>query len=126
MADEYSQDKRGAIERIDKPAKDRDVERVLRVVWDGPHRRTVTIERHGGEARLVIRGTGDDVAYWTDLPGLRGYGIFAMDLDTTKVPRTNRWGETGPVLIVTLLVQKLDAGEQEQAYNYITDFVVDK
>jgi hypothetical protein len=126
MAEAYPIDRRGTVERIDKPREDRDVERVLRVVWDGPHRRTVTIERHGGEARLVVRGTADDVVYWLPLDGLKGYAIFAMDLDVSKAPRTNRWGETGPVLIVTLLVQKLDAGQQEEPWNVITDFIVDK
>lgn len=121
MADEYPQDRRGTIERIDKPAHDRDIERVIGVVWSHGNRRDITIERHNGRARIVSRGTGDDVDRWWEVPDLDGFGIFAMVIDRTKVERPG----IGQVMVVTLVVQRLDAGEQEQPWNLVTDLEVD-
>lgn len=119
--DTYPQSRQGAIERIDKPDRDRDTERVIGVVWSGKQRRTITIVRTNGRAKLCARGTSDDLVRWWDVPDLDGYGIFAMTVDGSHAPRPG----IGKVMIVTLLVQKLDAGQQEEPWNIVTDLLYD-
>lgn len=119
--DIYPQSLQGKVERIDKPIHDRDTERVIGAMWSGGQRKTITIVRVGGRAKLCARGTSDDLVRWWELPDLDGYGIFAMTLDGTHAPRPG----IGKVLIVTLLVQKLDAGQQEESWNIVTDLPYD-
>jgi len=118
---EYPPDRKGSIERVDKPAADEDQERVIGVVWSEGSRRTITIVRRNGEALLRATGTAGDLTRWWDLPGLKGYAIFAMDINGTHTPRAG----IGAVMIVTLMVQKLDSGQQEEPWNFITDFPYD-
>lgn len=111
----------GHIERIDPPKPvPRNIERCLKSVWVGGHKRIVTIEKHGALPRIVVRGLGDDVVWWVDVPQLTNYAFFDMDIGRTRVPRT-----FGPVLTIMVLVQEVDAGKQEEWREIITDLVPD-
>lgn len=111
----------GHIERIDPPHPvDRNVERCADTVWVGGNKRIVTIEKHGQLPRIVVRGLGDDTVWECDVPELNNYAFFDLVVGRTRVPRAN-----GPVMTITVLVQEVDAGRQEEYREIITDLVPD-
>lgn len=117
----------GSLERIDPPnPQPENVERCFDVFYQQDpqnprlfHQRNVFIRKEGIAAYLVVLGLGGDVVWWKHLTTLPNYAFFELVASETMAPRV---GST--VLMVSVLIQEIDAGKQEEWRTLVTNLPV--
>lgn len=117
----------GKLERIDPPNPEQmNVERCFDIIFQQDegnpkvfHQRNIFVRKEGEKAYLTIFGLGNDLVWWKHLDTLPKYAFYDLKASETG-PGAPRNGWT--VLLVTVLVQEIDTGKEEEWRTLVTNF----